>query len=216
MSEKIGILGGTFDPVHYGHLRCAEEALEAVGLDRLTFIPSADPPHKFHDSILGFEHRWEMLCRAIADHPRFEASDLERHLPGKSFTVVTLRKLREVYPEQTKFFFLVGMDAFLELNTWWHYRELFNLASLVVLRRPGYSADQLLEFLKDHVSELYSTGAQSTVFIHPGLFPVHAVSNTYLGISSTHIRQLISEGKSIRYLAPREVLSYIAEHRLYV
>jgi nicotinate-nucleotide adenylyltransferase len=108
------------------------------------------------------------------------------------------------------------MDAFLELNTWWHYRELFNLASLVVLRRPGYSADQLLDLLKDHVSELYSTGTQSTVFIHPELLPVHGVSNTYLGISSTHIRQLISEGKSIRYLAPREVLRYIAEHRLYV
>jgi nicotinate-nucleotide adenylyltransferase len=215
MVERIGVLGGTFDPVHYGHLRCAEEVREVLELDRVIFIPAASPPHKFEGTILDFEHRWEMLKKAIEDHPFFEASDLEMRLPGKSYTAVTLRRLHEVFTERPRLFFLLGMDAFLELNTWWRYRDLFCLASLVVLRRPGHLEERVLEFLKDHVSMSYSFQARGGVFTHPELLPVYTVKNTYLEISSTQIRRLVAQGKSIRYLAPREVLSYIAENRLY-
>lgn len=215
MAKRIGVLGGTFDPVHYGHLRGAEEVREALDLDRLIFIPAATPPHKFEGSILDFEHRWVMLNRAIEENPFFEASDIETHLPGKSYTVVTLRELRDIFQGRPHLFFLVGMDAFLELNTWWRYRDLFGLASLVVLRRPGHPEGRLSEFLKNHVSASYSFDAEAGIFIHPELLPVYAVNNTYVGISSTQIRRLIIQGKSIRYLVPGEVLSYIAENRLY-
>ncbi len=215
MTGKIGIMGGTFDPVHYGHLRAAEEALEALGLDRILFVPAASPPHKFQAGIQEFEHRMEMLRRAVEDHPQFEVSDLERQIPGKSYTAVTLRKLHGLLPEESRLFFLLGMDAFLELNTWWHYRELFALSSLVVLRRPGHEEGQIPVFLKEHVSPLYELEAGSGVFVHPELLPVVVVQNTYLGISSTRIRWLAAHGKSIRYLVPHEVLRYIAKERLY-
>jgi nicotinate-nucleotide adenylyltransferase len=215
MPKKMGVLGGTFDPVHLGHLRAAEEALEALGLDRVLFIPAASPPHKSQKGIEDFEHRWELLKLAIADQPQFEASDLERRLPGKSYTVVTLRRLHEILPEGSQLFFLVGMDAFLELHTWWHYRELFELSNLVVLRRPGHEEEWIPEFLREHVSPLYVWNAESGAFVHPRMLPVSVVRNTYLGISSTRIRWLVGRGKSIRYLVPHEVLRYIAERRLY-
>jgi len=213
--KKMGVLGGTFDPVHYGHLRAAEEALEALGLDGILFIPAASPPHKSQAGIEDFEHRCEMLKLAVADQPQFEVSDLERRLPGKSYTAVTLRKLQEVLAEGTELFFLVGMDAFLELHTWWHYRELFELSNLVVLRRPGHDEEWIPVFLREHVSPLYAWQAESGAFVHPRMLPVFVVRNTYLGISSTRIRWLAAYGKSIRYLVPHEVLRYIAEKRLY-
>jgi nicotinate-nucleotide adenylyltransferase len=215
MPKKIGVLGGTFDPVHYGHLRAAEEALEALGLDGILFIPAASPPHKSQTGIEDFEHRWEMLRLAVADQPRFEVSDLERRLPGKSYTVVTLGKLHEVLAEGTQLFFLVGMDAFLELSTWWHYRELFELSHLVVLRRPGHDEELIPVFLREHVSPLYAWKGESGAFVHPEMLPVFVVRNTCLGISSTRIRWLAAHGKSIRYLVPHEVLRYIARERLY-
>lgn len=217
MPERIGILGGTFDPVHYGHLRAAEEALETLHLDRILFIPAASPPHKSPKAIQDFGHRWEMLRLAVGDHPRFELSDLEERMPGKSYTVMTLRALHGLMERdaECRLFFLVGMDAFLELNTWWRYRELFELSSLVALRRPGHPEEALEGFLKDHVSPLYARQVGSDVFVHPRLLPVYVLSNTYLGISSTRIRWLVARGKSIRYLVPREVLRYIAEKGLY-
>mgnify|MGYP005843800531 CR=1 FL=1 len=217
MPKRIGILGGTFDPVHHGHLRAAEEALEALHLDRILFIPAASPPHKSRTAIQDLDQRMEMLRLAIGDHPRFELSDLEGRIPGKSYTVVTLRTLHGLLSQEgdMQLFLLVGMDAFLELNTWWHYRELFELSSLVVLRRPGHPEEALQDFLRVHVSPLYELVIGSDVFVHPELLPVHVVSNTYLGISSTRIRWLAARGKSIRYLVPREVLSYIARERLY-
>ena len=113
MPQRVGILGGTFDPVHYGHLRAAEEALEALELDRVLFIPAASPPHKSPSAVREFEHRMEMLRLAIGDHPRFELSDLEGRMPGKSYTVMTLRALHRLMEGDSnrRLFFLVGMDA---------------------------------------------------------------------------------------------------------
>ncbi|MCU0586833.1 MAG: nicotinate-nucleotide adenylyltransferase [Syntrophobacteraceae bacterium] len=217
MASRVGILGGTFDPVHYGHLRAAEEVLEALCLDRILFIPAASPPHKPRTAIQDFQHRWEMLRLAVGDHPRFELSDVESRIAGKSYTVVTLRTLRELLggEGEVHLYLLVGMDSFQELSTWWRYRELFQLASLVVLRRPGHSEELIGELLAVHVSPLYAWRGDACLFAHPRLLPVHVVSNTVLGISSTQIRWLAAQGKSIRYLAPREVLRYIAREKLY-
>jgi len=208
MLRRIGIIGGTFDPVHLGHLRTAEEALEELGLDRVIFIPAADPPHKPGCTVLAFEHRWKMLELSIAGNPHFGLSDLERRLPGKSYTVNSLRKLNEEFPG-AKLFFLVGMDAFLEINTWFLFSELFRLAEIVVLRRPGHGEGDVEDFLARKVSGDYVRDPSSGVFTHPEMCPVHYLRNTLLDISSTGIRKLVALGRSIRYLVPREVMNYI-------
>jgi nicotinate-nucleotide adenylyltransferase len=213
--QRVGVMGGTFDPVHLGHLRVAEEAVEELRLDTLLFVPAAVPPHKTGTAILPFEHRWEMLRLATEQHPRFTVSDIEQRLPGKSFTVVTLRKLSETYDGAAQLFFIAGLDAFLEMDTWWHYRDLFRLARLVVLRRPGYHETEMLGFLRERVSSLYSYDDTDSCYRHPRLFPVHFLNNTWLDISSTRIRQLAKAGKSLRYLVLAEVMHYIQANQLY-
>jgi len=215
MPQRLGLLGGTFDPVHLGHLRIAEEALEELSLDRMLLIPSAEPPHKAGRPIAPFEDRWEMLRMAIEGNPRLELSDVEKRIPGKSYTVVTLRKLREEMREDTAFFFLVGLDAFLELDTWWHFQELFSLATLTVVRRPGFEPGQIASFLATKVSAGYREEGGGLSFRHPLFFPVLSLMSTPLEISSTRIRRLTAENKSIRYLVPPQVMRYIAGKNLY-
>jgi nicotinate-nucleotide adenylyltransferase len=215
MPQRVGVMGGTFDPVHLGHLRAAEETVEALGLDVLLFIPAAVPPHKLEKKILPFEHRWQMLRIATEKHPQFKVSDLEQQLPGKSYTVVTLRRISEAENGKAEFFFVVGMDAFLDMNTWWHFDELFELAQMVVLLRYGFSESEMARFLAERVSPLYKYSAADACFKHPQLLPVHYLSNTRLDISSTRIRQLVRAGKSIRYLVLPEVRQYIYSNRLY-
>lgn len=215
MPQRLGILGGTFDPVHFGHLRTAEEALEAFGFDYLFFMPAADPPHKPNHGITLFKHRWRMLQIAVDDNPKFRLSDLEQTLSGKSYTVITLNKLLESFSEAPELYFLVGMDGFLELHTWWHYRELFQLTHFVVLRRPGFPEEKMENFLRQRVSALYKWDEEAGLYRHPDLFPIHCLKNTWFGISSTQIRQLLSEGRSIRYLVPYQVMRYIEDQKLY-
>jgi nicotinate-nucleotide adenylyltransferase len=215
MPKRFGVMGGTFDPIHIGHLRIAEEAMEEMRLDRVLFIPAADPPHKPGGFILPFEHRWRMLELSVRQNPKFRLSDLEKRLSGKSYTVKSLRRLIEEYQEGIELFFLVGLDAFLEMDTWWRFRELFELAHMVVLQRPGYGEADVREFLTTRVSADFGREHAGGRFDHPSLLSVHCLSNTRLDISSTRIRQLIHEGRSIRYLVPHEVLRYIVEHKIY-
>ncbi len=214
-SRRVGVMGGTFDPVHLGHLRLAEEAVEALGLDSLLFVPAAVPPHKLARSILSFRHRWRMLEIATRDHPRFEVSDVEVQVPGKSYTVITLRKLTELYGKEVDLFFILGLDAFLELDTWWHFEELFGLARMAVLRRPGCDEAGIARFLTERVSSRYARSPDGACFTHPQLLPVHGLPNTWLDISGSRIRQLVSAGKSIRYLVPTEVMEYIQANHLF-
>lgn len=215
MPQRLGVLGGTFDPVHIGHLRVAQEALERFSLDRMLFVPSADPPHKPERRIVPYENRREMLTLAVEGNSRFEVSDVERRMPGKSYSVLTLRRLHGEMPARTDFFFMVGLDAFLELDTWWHFQELFSLSEMVVVRRPGFDSERVESFLRQKVSREYTRETNGARFRHPSLCPVHLMKSTLLEISSTQVRQLVAEGKSIRYLVLPEVMRYIEQRRLY-
>ena len=214
MPERFGIMGGTFDPVHLGHLRTAEEAIDIIGLDQMIFVPAGSPPHKPGGCVLSFKHRRRMLELAISGNPHFRLSDIELRIQGKSYTVHSLSRLREEYPG-VELFFLVGLDAFLEMDTWFEYRESFRLANIVVLRRPGYREEALGGFLRGKVSDLYDNVSGSGVYLHPELCSVYYLRNTLLDISSTGIRELAARGGSIRYLVPEDVSSYIAEKCLY-
>ncbi len=216
MPKRFGVLGGTFSPIHIGHLRAAEEAIEALALDTFLFLPAAIPPHKTAKPILSFEHRWRLLNLAISDNPRFQTSDLELHLRGKSYTVRTLTELHRFWPADSEIFFLLGLDAFLEIHTWWHYRELFQLAQMVVMRRPSYSDQDLEKVLHDRISEQYRWDAARSRFVHPTLLPVHYLRITRIDVSSTQVRRLVAQGKSIRYLVPKEIISYISDNHLYL
>lgn len=214
MPLRMGILGGTFDPVHLGHLRIAEEAMEILGLDEVNFVPVAIPPHKPERNILSFESRWRMLQLAIAGNPRFRLSDIELRMPGKSYTVQSLERFGKENPE-AELFFLVGCDAFFEMDTWYDFRKIFTLARIVVLCRPECSRDEILAFLTGKVSGLYEAVPGTGQIRHPELCSLYNLLNTRLDISSTRIRELIAEGRSIRYLVPDNVWSYIGENALY-
>jgi nicotinate-nucleotide adenylyltransferase len=214
MPARLGIMGGTFDPVHLGHLRAAEEAVDILGLDQVLFVPAGSPPHKPGRQILSFEHRRRMLELAILGNTRFRLSDIERKVPGKSYTVNSLRKLRVEFPD-AEIFLLVGLDAFLEMDTWFEYREIFRMANIAVLRRPGCAEDGVGDFLTGKVSEHYKNIPGTGVFSHPELCSVHYLRNRQFDISSTEIRGLAATGRSVRYLVPEGVLSYIVEECLY-
>ncbi len=191
---KTGILGGTFDPPHMGHLIIAEHVCEALGLDRIMFVPASVPPHKQqrHD-IAPAEHRLNMLLLAVEGNARFEVSDMEVRRGGISFTVDTLRDMKLRYPTH-RHFLLVGMDNLNEFGTWKEPEMILRMAQVVVMTRPGSVP-----------------GAGGSQYIEK----MTICEVPEIGIASREIRQRVAEGKSIRYLVPDAVLKYIAEQKLY-
>lgn len=211
---RLGLLGGTFNPIHFGHLRAAEEIRENIHLDRITFIPSALPPHKKVEPPITAANRLEMVRRAVADNPFFEVSEVEIRRPGLSYTVETLRHFQRSAGAETEFFFIVGMDAFLEINTWESYKELFQLSHFVVLARPG-APHALEKFLTDNISPGYRHDHEKRRYLHHELRTVFFQDVTSLDISSTKIRDLVQKGRSIRYLVPKVVEEYIVNKGIY-
>lgn len=159
----IGIMGGTFDPVHFGHLRAAEEVLQGFGLERVIFVPSGRPPHKPVEEVTPPEHRYLMTLLATADNPQFEVSRMEMDRVGPSYTLDSLKELRREYSPETAFYFITGLDAILEIVTWNGYRELFGLADFIAVTRPGYNVEALSDLEK-------TLGEERFAKIHP--FPV--------------------------------------------
>ena len=198
----IGIMGGTFDPIHYGHLRAAEEVRQGFGLERVVFVPSGNPPHKREADITSSQHRYLMTVLATADNPHFQVSRIEIDREGPSYTLDSLRQLRETYSRDTALYFITGLDAILKVESWNGYRKMFELADFIAAIRPGYSV-QDLKGLRE------SLGPELGAKVHP--FPV-----TLLAIASTEIRRRTSEGKSVKYLVPDPVEQYIKKERLYV
>ncbi len=212
---KIGVFGGTFNPVHFGHLRTAEEVYERMGLDRIVFIPASRPPHKNTSRIVAFIHRWKMLELALASNPHFGLSDIENRRPGKSYSVDTLRQLRHQYPGPDSLYFLLGMDAFQDITTWKDYRNLFELTNFVILARPGYNIEKTYDLLRSEISAEYRYSEKEKLFFHPSLCKVYFCQVTLLDISSTRIRELVAEGRSIKYLVPDSVKHYIEKTHIY-
>lgn len=211
---RIGILGGTFDPIHLGHLRVAEEVGEEMGLERVYLIPSASPPHKDTKPVTPFPHRFAMTRLAAAESPLLEATDMEGRRRGLSYSIETLKEFRALFESDLELFYIIGMDAFLEIESWKDYARLFDHAHFVVIRRPGVSPERLDPFLRN-LGPGFRDGPATGTFVAPSgnlLIPMEA---TLLEISSTRIRQRVAEGKSIRFLVSDAVRSYIVEERLY-
>jgi len=208
--SPLGILGGTFDPIHFGHLRTAFELLQALRLAELRLVPAGNPPHR-DTPLCDAEHRLAMVRAAIADQPGFVVDDREIRREGPSYTVLTLRELRDEAPARP-ICLLVGMDAFLGLPQWHEWRELLELAHVVVAHRPGWTAPRdgtLGELLAargtSHVQDLHESVAGR----------VHVRPVTPLEISSTGLRELIVAGEDPRYLLPDAVRAIIHDTGCY-
>ena len=211
----VGIMGGTFNPIHFGHLRAAEEVAESLQLGQVIFIPAAKPPHKSEVGLVSFDHRWHMLELATAGNPLFVLSDLEYQRPGISYSVETLTQLAKERGGGEELYFVLGLDAFLELPTWKSYRELFSLCHFVVVARPGFSPESLDAMLSTQVSASYSFDFKVQGYLHPSLHTVYYREVTLLDISSSTIRKLLAEQGTVRYLLPKKVEEYIQQQGLY-
>lgn len=208
--QPTGLFGGTFDPIHCGHLRTAYELWQELKLDEVRFLPTGSPPHREQPSASA-AMRLKMVQAAVADQPRFVVDDREVRRSGVSYSVDTLTELRQEYPQRS-LCLLLGMDAFLGLPNWHRWRELLPLAHIVVAHRPGWKAPAkgpLGELMVDH-----GTGSIRDLHERPaGCVYVHAV--TQLEISSTELRALIIAGRDPRYLVPDQVRQIILETRCY-
>lgn len=212
--RRVGVFGGTFDPIHVAHLRCAEEARAALRLDEVLFVPSASPPHKGGRARASPGDRLAMVRLAIAGNRGFRASTIEIDRPGRSYTVDTLRLLRERLPD-TRLVLLVGLDAFREIGTWKDYRALFGLADVAVLSRPGEHRRSLRALLPVAARGDFCYGANRKVLVHETGNTIIALDVTALDISASDIRLRLQRGQSVRYLVPSAVRRYLEGRRLY-
>lgn len=198
---RIGIFGGTFDPVHNAHLLLAEQSREQANLDEVWLIPAGSPPHKESTGISSGKQRREMLDFAIAGNPAFVIKDLELHREGPSYTVETLRQLKETHPDD-EFFLIVGADSVRDLHTWREPEAILELATLIGVNRPNISLPDLTELTQKFGEDVIAKILWVTM---PGI-----------DISSTDIRKRLRENKSVRYMTPRAVEVYIHNNRLYL
>ena len=212
---RIGIFGGTFNPIHLGHLRAAEEIRERFNLKRIIFIAAAVPPHKAVEGGIPGEHRMEMVRLAISANPYFAVSDIELKRPGKSYSIGTIQFFRQRYGSDTDLFFILGMDAFLEIGTWESFQELFSLCHFIVMTRPGFDKPFSATILPPEIAGDFTYDEEENRFVHLDGYSVYLQGVTFMDISSTKIREEVSKGRSIRYLLPREVERYVKRHHFY-
>jgi len=211
---NIGVYGGTFNPIHFGHLRTAEEVFYKFKLKQVIFVPSAQPPHKSDDEVIDPLHRLKMVTLAITGNEHFTASDLEIIRPGKSWTLETIRELKKQNPD-ADFYFILGLDTFLEINTWYHWQELFIETNFIVTTRPGTAKVRPNQIIPAEIRSQFKWKAKLKEFVHNSGKRVIFNPVTNLDISATMIRKMVKEGQSIRYLLPRRVIEYINENGLY-
>jgi len=196
---RLGVMGGTFDPIHHGHLVAAQEAASTLGLDRVLFIPVWQPPHKADEPWASPDDRLCMVRLAVADNPRFEVSTIEIERTGLSYTVDTLQRLTGIFPKAS-LYFIVGMDSLAELPKWHEPAGILRLARIAALHRPGWQTVDLATLAR----ELPESAGR-----------VELVEMPELDISSSELRDRIQAGRPVRYLVPDAVAAYVAERGLY-
>lgn len=199
MAQRIAILGGTFNPVHYGHLHLACAVHELFCFDRVLIIPTNLPPHKQSSGLCSNQDRFHMCQLAFGSLPRFEVSDIEFHIPGKSYTVNTLEKLQEQYPD-AEFFLLMGGDMFMTFHQWYRYQDILERAKVVAVARNAGEYSRLAEQQEKHKE--YAGRAE-------------VLDLSVVCVSSTQVRNDLRHGKPVDHLVPRGVLAYIKENHLF-
>jgi nicotinate-nucleotide adenylyltransferase len=212
---RIGLFGGTFDPIHWGHLRSAEEVSETFHLDRVLFIPAAIPPHKRAQTTTPARHRLAMVRLAVGRNPRFEVSTVEISRPGVSYSIDTVRHFAAKQRKGDALFFIVGLDAFREIGTWKDFANLFSLCDFIVTSRPGSKDSDPLRGTGVAVKKLFCYDFKRKNYRHESGRRIFFTKLTDIGISASAIRRRIKEGRSIRYLVPLEVEAYIKKQGLY-
>ena len=211
---RIGLLGGSFNPIHNAHLRIAGAAQVACLLDRVVFIPAAEPPHKPLAGDVSFAHRAMMVSMAIAGRPDFEMSTVEAERGGKSYSIDTIQTFLERFPGD-ELYFIIGGDSFLEIGLWHRYAEIFLLCNLIVVKRPGSSVFDPLGSLPDAVRGMFSVDATTGRLMHESGTSVTFVTGAPLELSSTEIRRLASVGADLTEYVPPAVAAYISQQRIY-
>lgn len=197
----LGIMGGTFNPIHYGHLVAAETARVDFSMEKIIFVPSSIPPHKMREGLIDARLRYQMTELAVASNPHFEVSPVELERPGPSYTVDTVLEFRKTYGVGCDVFFITGADAILEILSWKDAEYLLSLCSFVAVTRPGYDVEKLKQRISDIQLRYGAT--------------IHMLSAPGVAISSTGIRERCAKGKSIKYLVPESVEEFIMRTGLY-
>ncbi len=215
---KVGIFGGTFNPIHYGHLRAAEEVRENLEFDKILFIPSGSPPLKAEE-LADAIHIYKMTELAVAANSLFELSDIEYRQSGKSYTVKTVEELKKNNPE-IEFSSILGIDAFLDITKWWRPERLITLTNFVIISRPGFrfidlQASPYIKINRRILKGFDNVEIETYMMKLKGNRDATLLRLTPIGISSTEIRRLRKDRKSIKYLLPAKVESYIIANKLY-
>ncbi len=203
MSQKIGLFGGTFNPIHFGHLIAARSVAEQLALDRVVFIPSANPPHKSVAGLIDASERLEMVRLAIADEPAFEVSDCEIRRPGPSYTIETVASFRKQLDPESEICWIIGADSLPELTTWYRVSELVDCCRIVTVSRPGWDEPDMSPLAQQF-------DERQIARLREGI-----VQTPRIDISATNIRSRVRQGRSIRYLVPEPVRTHICETGLY-
>lgn len=212
---RIGILGGTFDPIHAGHVAAAHAACRALALDRVVFVPSRNPPHRPTPPAASAFHRFAMVSLAVDPHRQFLASDIELLLDGPSYTSVTLERMHEAGYRASQLFFITGADAFAEVATWHDYPAVLDLANFVVISRPGRSLTVLQDRLPDLVDRIRQDTDKPREDVDGARCAVFLVNAETPDVSSTRVRERAATGELLGGLVAPEVERHIRKHRLY-
>jgi len=212
---KWGLFGGTFDPIHMGHLRCAVEVREIFDLDRIIFIPAARQPLKTGKDTTPFHYREQMVKLAVEANPSFAVSDMENERGGTSYSIDTVQYFLASSPEELELYFILGQDAFQDIHRWKEWEQLLLLCDFIVMTRPGYEVRKLSDILPEYATSQFQHDTETGTFTGTTGKSIYFKRLTFLEISSTDIRNRTRNGQSIRYLVPDSVRQYISGNALY-
>lgn len=220
-TQRIGLFGGTFNPIHRGHVQVANDVMNQFKLDHIYFIPCALPPHKTHGGLASANDRVEMARLALADQSAITVSNIETDRGGSSYTIDTLKAFKSSHSPAVELYFLVGVDAFFEIHTWKSYRQLFDLSAFIVMTRPLTDKKPValgplaFDYTRHHISEGYILTSNGNELIHADKKTIYPVTVTPIAIASTQIRDMVRHGEPIQPWVNPDVSDYIDNKGLY-